>query len=64
LKSLKVSVLVHETEKPNAPALLAMTLDTQLPKAQADLLAGAHGCMRTSSSALILLLSCMSESFL
>ena len=64
LKSLKVSVLVYETEKPNAPALLAMTLDAQLPKTQADLLAGAHGCLRTSSSALFLPLSCIGESFL
>jgi hypothetical protein len=64
LKSLKVSVLVYETEKPNAPALLAMTLDAQLPKTQADLLAGAHDCLRTSSSALFLPLSCISESFL
>lgn len=45
LKSLKVSVLVHETEKPNASALLAMTLDAQVPKEQADLLSGAHDCV-------------------
>jgi len=43
--NLSVTVLVHETEKPNAPVLLAMRLDTQLPKAQANLLAGACGCL-------------------